>query len=132
MREIGAELGVAYLLEGSVRRIGSKVRVTGQLIDARTDEHVWAKSYDRDLTMFSRSSPSSLRRLPRRCRPRSRAGKGADRAPTDDNLAAYDLFLKAREVRNQGRLRRTPCRSRPRCSAVRSRSIPSLPWRGRS
>src|SRR5439155_10092310 len=50
LRQIGAELGVAYILEGSVRRSGNKVRVTGQLINARTDEHVWAKSYDRDLT----------------------------------------------------------------------------------
>jgi TolB-like protein len=50
VKQIGQELGVAYVLEGSVRREGNKVRVTGQLIDARTDEHVWAKAYDRDLT----------------------------------------------------------------------------------
>src|SRR4051812_19992141 len=49
MREIGEELHVAYLLEGSVRRAGNTVRVTGQLINARTDEHLWAKSYDREL-----------------------------------------------------------------------------------
>jgi len=50
IKQIGQELGVAYVLEGSVRREGNKVRVTGQLINARTDEHVWAKAYDRDLT----------------------------------------------------------------------------------
>jgi len=50
IKQIGTELGVAYLLEGSVRRVGNKVRVTSQLINARTDEHVWAKSYDRELT----------------------------------------------------------------------------------
>ncbi len=50
LRQIGSELGVAYILEGSVRRSGNKVRVTGQLIRAATDEHVWAKTYDRDLT----------------------------------------------------------------------------------
>jgi TolB-like protein len=50
IREIARELGVAYILEGSVRRAGSKVRVTGQLIHAATDEHIWAKSYDRDVT----------------------------------------------------------------------------------
>ena len=42
-------LGVAYLLEGSVRRAADKVRITAQLIDARTDQHVWAENYDRDL-----------------------------------------------------------------------------------
>ena len=50
MRQIGETLNVAYILEGSVRGRGSKVRVTVQLIDARTDEHAWAKSFDRDLS----------------------------------------------------------------------------------
>ena len=47
--QIGRELGATYVLEGSVRRAGNTVRVTGQLIRAATDEHVWAKTYDRDL-----------------------------------------------------------------------------------
>lgn len=50
IRQIGQELGVAYLLEGSVRRAGTRVRVTSQLLNAQTDEHVWGKTYDRDLT----------------------------------------------------------------------------------
>jgi TolB-like protein len=50
MKQIAQELGVTYILEGSVRRSGNKVRVTGQLIHAATDEHVWAEKYDRDLT----------------------------------------------------------------------------------
>lgn len=49
-REIGSELGVGLILEGTVRRAGDRVRVTVQLIDARTDRHLWANSYDRDLT----------------------------------------------------------------------------------
>src|SRR5206468_734646 len=49
MRDIAADLGVAYVLEGSVRREGNTVRVTGQLIRAATDEHVWAQRYDREL-----------------------------------------------------------------------------------
>ena len=48
--EIAAELGVATIVEGAVQRSGSKVRITAQLIDARTDEHLWAESYDRALT----------------------------------------------------------------------------------
>ena len=50
LKKIAAELGVATVLEGSVRRSGGKVRVTAQLIDAGTDQHLWAETYDRDLT----------------------------------------------------------------------------------
>src|SRR5438876_2021501 len=50
LREIGKALGVSNILEGSVRRSGNKVRVNVQLIDANTDEHLWANDYDRDLT----------------------------------------------------------------------------------
>ena len=50
VREIGKELGVGAILEGSVRRSGNRVRVNVQLIDATTDEHIWASDYDRDLT----------------------------------------------------------------------------------
>jgi TolB-like protein/cytochrome c-type biogenesis protein CcmH/NrfG len=100
IKEIGRELGVAYVLEGSVRREGNKVRVTGQLIDARTDEHVWAKAYDRDLNdifaiqgelaqaiadaLKSVLSPETKVLLARR--------------PTE-NTGAYDDYLKARELR---------------------------------
>src|ERR671919_51142 len=49
-RDIGKALGVGTLLEGSVRRIGNRVRVNVQLIDANNDEHIWAEDYDRDLT----------------------------------------------------------------------------------
>src|ERR1700738_2854101 len=50
VREIGKTLGVSTILEGSVRRAGNRVRVNVQLIDATTDEHLWASDYDRDLT----------------------------------------------------------------------------------
>lgn len=48
--EIGEELGVSFILEGSVQRFGDRVRVTGQLINARTDEHLWAKNYDHEVS----------------------------------------------------------------------------------
>jgi TolB-like protein/Tfp pilus assembly protein PilF len=99
IKQIGKELGVAYVLEGSVRRVGNKVRVTGQLIDARTDEHVWAKAYDRDLTdifaiqgelaqaiadaLQSVLSPETKMLLARR--------------PTE-NAQAYDDYVKARQL----------------------------------
>ena len=49
LREIGQQLGVAHVLEGSVQRFGNRVRVNVQLVDARTDAHLWAQTYDRDL-----------------------------------------------------------------------------------
>ncbi|MBL8273967.1 MAG: hypothetical protein JNJ74_09155, partial [Xanthomonadales bacterium] len=50
MRQIGQELGVAHLLEGAVQRSGKRVRITAQLIDAASDEHLWAETFDRELT----------------------------------------------------------------------------------
>lgn len=48
--QIAAELGVAAILEGGVQRYGDKVRINVKLVDARSDEHLWAETYDRDLT----------------------------------------------------------------------------------
>jgi len=50
IKQISQELGVKYILEGSVQRAGDRVRITAQLIDATTDYHMWAESYDRDLS----------------------------------------------------------------------------------
>jgi TolB-like protein len=101
LRQIGEELGVAYILEGSVRRAGNKVRVTGQLINARTDEHVWAKSYDRDITdvfaiqaSLSQEIASALQAAIT-----PQAQKFMERKPTE-NPVAYDAFLKGRQVIN--------------------------------
>ena len=112
LRQIGDELGVAYILEGSVRRSGNKVRVTGQLINAHTDEHVWAKSYDRDITdvfaiqaSLSQEIASALQAAIT-----PQAQKFMERRPTE-NPAAYDSFLKGRESRNRSRTgQRAPAR----------------------
>lgn len=102
MKQIAAELGVAYILEGSVRRSGNKVRVTGQLIHAATDEHVWAKSYDRDLTdiftIQSELSSQIAEALKAALSPEEKALIA--RKPTE-NPAAYDLFLRARDILNR-------------------------------
>ena len=50
MRQVGRDLGVRYVLEGSVRKAGNRVRVTGQLIDTANGTHIWADRFDRDLT----------------------------------------------------------------------------------
>ena len=49
VKRVGSELGVAYVLEGSVRRAGNRVRITAQLIDAETGSHIWADRFDREL-----------------------------------------------------------------------------------
>src|SRR5881396_3459245 len=97
-REIGKALGVATLLEGSVRRAGNRVRVSVQLINANNDEHIWAEDYDRDLTdvfaiqtdlaqkiassLQAKLSPNEKERL--------------DRRPTQ-NPDAYLLFVQAHD-----------------------------------
>ncbi len=102
MKQIGEELGVAYVLEGSVRRSGNKVRITGQLINTRTDEHVWAKSFDRDLTdVFSIQAELSKEiagALSAAISPETK--KFLERRPTE-NPVAYDDFLKGRDTRNR-------------------------------
>jgi TolB-like protein/Flp pilus assembly protein TadD len=101
IREIAKELGVAYILEGSVRRAGNKVRVTGQLIRAATDEHIWAKSYDRDITdifaIQGELSQAIAGALSAAISPEEKAL--LERRPTD-STEAYDLYLKARKMRN--------------------------------
>ena len=99
LREIGQALGVAYVLEGSVQRAGGKVRVTAQLIDARTDAHVWANRYDRDLSdvfgIQSEIAENIAGQLKARLTPAEKATLAEQ--PTRD-LQAYDLFLRAREL----------------------------------
>jgi len=101
--QIASELGVAYILEGSVRREGNKVRVTGQLIHASTDEHVWAKAYDRDLTdifaIQSELAQAIATELQAALSPQEKAM--LESRPTG-NTAAYDLYLKARRIGDTG------------------------------
>ena len=103
IRQIGAELGVAWLLEGSVQRAGNKVRVTGQLINARTDEHVWAQSYDRDLTdifaIQAELAQDIVAALQAKLSPQE---KSLLTHAVKANPAAYELFLRSREINRNG------------------------------
>jgi TolB-like protein len=113
MRQIGGELGVTYILEGSVRRVGNKVRVTGQLINARTDEHVWAKNYDRDLSDIFAIQAELAQEIAGALHAVLSPGEKTllERRPTN-NLAAYDLFLKARALAGYGLLQEFDIRVR--------------------
>jgi TolB-like protein/predicted Zn-dependent protease len=95
-REIGKALGVATLLEGSVRRAGNRVRVSVQLINANNDEHIWAEDYDRDLTdVFAIQNDLAQKiasTLQAKLSPNERAR--LNRRPTE-NPDAYLLFIQA-------------------------------------
>ena len=97
LKEIGAMLSAATLLEGSVRRVGDRVRIVAQLIDAETDQHLWAETYDRQLTdIFAIQSDVALQ-----IATALRAELSPDeqtrihREPTRD-LQAYQLYLQGR------------------------------------
>ncbi len=97
--QIAKELGVRFILEGSVQRSGNTVRVHGQLIYAATDEHLWAKSYDGDLknvfALQAEIAKDIAGALQTALSPEEKAS--LERRPTD-NLAAYDLYLQARAI----------------------------------
>ncbi len=99
LREIGQQLGVAHVLEGSVQRAGAKVRVIAQLIDARTDAHLWGQTYDRDLAdvfaIQSDIAKTIADQLQAKFSPRERAA--IEQRPTA-NLAAFDLYTRAKTL----------------------------------
>jgi serine/threonine-protein kinase len=99
LREIGQQLGVAHLLEGSVQRAANKIRVNAQLIDARTDAHLWAQTYDRDLSdefaIQSEIAKAIAKQLQARLSPNEKAA--IEKPPTTD-LAAFDLYTRARTL----------------------------------
>src|SRR5438552_12649925 len=95
LREIGQQLGVAHVLEGSVQRTGNRVRVTAQLIDAGTDTHLWAERYDRDLAdvfaIQSEIAKAIADHLQAKISPSEKAA--IEKPPTTD-LQAYDAYLR--------------------------------------
>lgn len=99
LREIGQALGVAHILEGTVRRSGNRVRVNAQLINAQTDAHIWADTFDRELTNLFALQSELAERITEALRanlsPREKASMQVH--PTRD-LAAYELFLRARDL----------------------------------
>jgi TolB-like protein/class 3 adenylate cyclase len=96
MKQVGRELGVRYLLEGSVRKAGSRVRITGQLIDTTTGAHVWADRIDGELEDIFELQDQVTSKVVGAIEPKLRLSEiaRAARKPTD-NLDAYDLFLRA-------------------------------------
>lgn len=102
LREVAGELGVATVVEGSVRRAGDRLRIVAQLVDARTDEHLWAETFDRNLTdifaIQSEIAEEIAKALAATFTPSERVQLA--RKPTDD-LEAYRLYLLARHHYNR-------------------------------
>src|SRR6266403_1094368 len=99
LREIGQQLGVAHVLEGSVQRAANRVRVTAQLVDARTDAHLWAQTYDRDLADVFAIQSEIAKAIADQLQAKLSPGEKAaiERPPTTD-LVAFDLYNHARPL----------------------------------
>ena len=100
-QDIGRALNVAYVLEGSVRREAGRIHLNAQLIDTRTDAHVWAQEYDRDLSdVFTLQSEIAQRIADQLGTEVSAAEKAAIQEPPTTDLVAYDSYLRAKDLIN--------------------------------
>ena len=100
LAQVARELNVAHVLEGSVRKSGSRLRITAQLIDARTDTHLWSETYDRSLDDIFAVQDEIAAAVVRQLQV-SLLGAPAPKAKAA-NPKAYALYLQARQVGNQG------------------------------
>jgi adenylate cyclase len=102
VQEVAREFGVEYVLEGSVRKAGGRIRVTVQLIDAETDRHIWAERYDRELQDIFAIQDEMTRAIVATLPGRVEAATHdrAKRKPTD-NMAAYEFVLAAKVLHHR-------------------------------
>jgi TolB-like protein/tRNA A-37 threonylcarbamoyl transferase component Bud32 len=99
LRQIANELGVAHVVEGNVQRAANRVRVSAQLIDAKTDTHLWAESYDRPLGDIFAIQSDIAKAIAGQLQVKlSPAEKAAIGQPPTSNLIAYDRYLRARKL----------------------------------
>src|SRR5215813_6528108 len=100
-QEIGRALNVAYVLEGSVRRETGRIHLNAQLIDTRTDAHVWAQEYDRDLNdVFALQSEIAQKVADQLGTEVSSSEKAAIQEPPTTDLVAYDAYLRGKDLVN--------------------------------
>jgi adenylate cyclase len=96
IRQVGRELGVRYVLEGSIRKAGSRVRVTGQLIEAANGRHVWAERFDGELADIFDLQDRITESVVGAIEPSiSRAEIERSSAKPTNDLDAYDLYMQA-------------------------------------
>ena len=96
VKQVGRELGVRYVVEGSVRKAGNRVRITAQLIEAGTNAHIWAERYERDLSDIFALQDEITLKVVAAIAPSVRALEiRRSQAKPTENLHAYDFFLRA-------------------------------------
>ena len=102
IRQVGQELGARYVIEGSVRKAGNRVRITAQLIDAQSGNHIWAEKFDRDLddifAVQDEVTQSIVASLPERV---GAADLERVKLKRTDQMMAYDYFLRGRELHHR-------------------------------
>jgi adenylate cyclase len=99
VQEVSRQLGVRYILEGSVRKAHNQVRITAQLVDATTGDHIWAEHYDRALRDIFALQDEIVRRIVTTLSLQiALSGHGILVTKRTDNLEAYDYFLRGVEV----------------------------------
>jgi TolB-like protein len=98
--DIAVRLKVNYVLEGSVRKMGNRIRITAQLIDARDDRQLWSKTYDRSLSDIFRIQDEIATAVVGGLRDElgMEGGEKIVIKPATENMSAYDMYLKAREL----------------------------------
>jgi adenylate cyclase len=99
IREIGRELNADHILEGSIRRNGDKVRIVAQLIDAHNDDHIWAETYDQEITEIFDVQSKVAQDIAKALSKKLSEHEWAEicKKPTD-NVRAYELYLQGREL----------------------------------
>ncbi len=103
IRTVAERLGVANVLEGSVRRSGNRVRITAQLIDADSDSHLWSKTYDREIEDIFAVQDEIAANIAHALKlTTSSADDAAVRKSSTSNVEAYDYYLRGREFYHRG------------------------------
>jgi adenylate cyclase len=103
VQQVGQELGVRYVLEGSVQKAGDKIRINAQLIDAHTGNHLWAERYDRNLKDLFAVQDEITKKIITAMQVKLTEGEQAQAAArSTNNLEAYLKYLQARELINRG------------------------------
>jgi len=99
LREIGRQLGVAHMVEGTVQRVGNRVRVNAQLIDARTDKQLWGQVYDRDLADVFAIQSEIAKTIADQLQAKLSPGeKSAIERPETSDITAFDLYTRAKNI----------------------------------
>ena len=128
VKRAARELGVRYVLEGSVRKGGNRVRITAQLIDAATNNHIWADRYDGDLTDVFALQDTITKKVVAVIEPKLLEAEGIrsqERSPED--IGAWDMVIHANSL--FWRFTKATPNARLRCSIRPSSDFPTMPRR---